>query len=120
VRSSDEAGNAGLSAQGSFTTDADITTPVLSELSVTVGADIAIIALVSDEEADVTIWYDTEADVTAGADTLSVSSDGTDTAHMLLIFGLEANTEYHFVIEAADVAGNATLTTEASFTTEAE
>ena len=98
----------------------DTTPPILSEISVLdVTTSSAMIAWFTDEEADSNIWYDTITPFVI-TETPTESSPDLVLNHKIAIFGLIPGTVYYYIVNSADVLGNATSSGEEAFDTLAE
>ena len=122
VRSTDPAGNTATSDEFTFTTDAapDETPPVLSDIASVVGMTSANVTWDTDEAATSKVFYGTVTPLDVNAvSTGMVESGLLVTNHDVLLVGLTADTTYYVIIESEDASGNATQSTEFSFTTDA-
>lgn len=117
VQSKDAQGNLSASADLTFTTATDSTAPVITEVSIsTVTSGSAIVNWTTNEPSRGTVYFSKTASLQpSGA--MSVMSTLLLTHHSLLLFGLDANTKYYFVVEATDAKGNVATAAEASLTT---
>ena len=116
VLSSDAAGNPALSADGTFTTSADITAPVISAVAVgSLTISSAAVSWTTDEAANSQVEYG----LTAAYGSLTVLDAGLVLAHDVPLAGLTAGTLYHFRVLSSDAAGNPALSADGTFTTTA-
>ncbi len=117
VRSTDASGNASVSGDYTFTTEApDTTPPVISNVqAINVTHNSATITWTTDEGADSRVEY--------GVDTNYGNSTTLDaslvTSHSQTITGLAAGTTYHFRVYSRDESLNSSVSGDYTFTTEA-
>ncbi len=91
----------------------------VSNVSVSeVDSDSALIAWMTDEEADSKVYYNTSSPVKPGEYKTEYSS-GLVEEHEIELKELTPETEYFFFVESEDSEGNNATSTEKSFTTEA-
>ncbi len=118
VRSKDAATNLTVSPDVSFTTSApaDVTAPVISGISATVGSTTAGINWTTNENANSKIYFGTVTPLVLGsASTLANAS--LVTAHTLSLSSLSASTTYYYVVESTDGSSNVSTSSQQSFTT---
>ena len=116
VKSTVDASTTVESSQTSFTTLAvpDTTAPIITDVATSsVATSSAVIGWTTDEAATSKVIY---ATVSLGSD-FDVSDSSLVTSHSLELTGLATSTEYFFIVESEDEAGNAATSTEDSFTT---
>lgn len=121
VQSADTAGNVKTSATLSFKTaaQADVTAPrILGLFAVSVTKDSARIVWITDERTDGKIWAGTASPVVTTGTATQASAD-LAFFHEMTLTGLTPSTAYHYVVRSADAAGNVTVSSEASFATNA-
>ncbi|KND47183.1 MAG: hypothetical protein AB199_01990 [Parcubacteria bacterium C7867-004] len=118
VGSQDAAGNVATSSNQTFVTAAapDTTGPVISLISSGTPSDTsATVTWTTNEAADSQLAYGTTASYGA-----TTTLDATlVTSHSVGLTGLTAATTYHFRIRTADGSGNATFSSDQTFTTNA-
>lgn len=133
VISTDTSGNAAWSAEGSFTTSADATAPVISGVAAPAGTITERSAIVwwnTDEPATSQVAYSTTTHAGQMYANVTVMLDAYDwktTENTLLvrmrgvsITGLLPGTTYYYRVISKDAAGNASYSDESSFTTSAD
>ena len=99
----------------------DTISPVISEISVLdVTTSSAMIAWFTDEEADSNVWYDTITPLVITDTTSAESSSDFVLYREIPLFGLTPNIAYYYIVNSADVLGNATSSGEEVFNTLAE
>ncbi len=115
VTAIDSSTNTSTSSDRTFTTTAlpDTTAPTISAVASTTGVTTATITYTTNEAASSTIDYG----LTTGYGSQATSS-GT-TSHSVSLSGLTSSTLYHYRITATDSSGNASSTTDLTFTTTA-
>lgn len=118
VKSTDNSSNQAVSTEITFTTseEPDATAPVISDISIDIGASTATISWATDESAKGKVSYATESLSTA-SEILEAASSEFLTAQSIELTGLTASTQYFFMIEAKDESDNIATSTEQSFTT---
>ena len=117
VLSSDAAGNPAVSADGTFTTSADSTAPVISAVAVgSLTISSAAVSWTTDEAANSQVEYG----LTAAYGSLTVLDAGLVLSHDVPLAGLTTNTLYHFRVLSSDAAGNPALSADGTFTTSAD
>ncbi len=100
------------------TATADVTPPVLSQVSATgIGSSAAHITWMTDEFATSKVWYATSSPITTGTSTPTTSSFALVINHDILLSGLAANTTYYYVAASTDASGNMSMSAQFSFTT---
>lgn len=115
ARSSDAAGNLGLSSDLTFTT-LDITAPSVSAIaSSSISSTAATITWTTSEAADTQVEYGT----TTSYGTTTTLVTALTTTHSSLLTGLSASTLYHYRVRSKDAVGNLTVSTDQTFTTSA-
>jgi len=98
----------------------DIVPPVISGISVLdVTTSSAMITWFTDEEADSNVWYDTITPLVI-TEIPTESSPDLVLNHKIAIFDLIPSTVYYYIVNSADVLGNATSSGEEVFDTLAE
>ena len=118
----DEEGNATSTIEQMFTTTSlppmplDISGPVISSVTETVGSSTVDISFETDEGATSKIYLSSSTPVDSLAE-FSLSVDSYALSHDFSFSGLATNTKYHYILNAIDEAGNRSTSTEASFTT---
>jgi peptidoglycan hydrolase-like protein with peptidoglycan-binding domain/lysophospholipase L1-like esterase len=114
VLSHDAAGNLATSSDQTFMTTAipDTTAPTISAIVSAPTSELVTITWTTDEPASSRVDYG----ATSAYGTAS-SSVSFGTSHSIRITGLAAATTYHFRIQSADAASNATTSSDLTFTT---
>ncbi len=123
VMSEDSSGNEAWSDEGTFTTEADATAPVISNVTATDISDTeATITWDTDEAATSQVEYGTTSASHGDYDTTTAEDASLVTSHMLVITGLTPGTTYYYRAISRDsaVPANEAVSGEASFTTEAD
>jgi len=119
VKSSDAYGNPAALEDKTFTTQADITPPVISNIASSVTTTTAIITWDTDELATSNVEYgldDTyELSAPVPADTLA-----DNISHTVALSGLLPNTTYHYQVKSSDAYGNPAALEDKTFTTEVD
>jgi hypothetical protein len=120
IEATDAAGNATLSSEMTFTTDApDTTDPVIDSQTIdTVTETSAEVHIATDEPTTAIVYFSTTTPVDTGT-ALSAVSATLSASHDVELTGLAAGTTYHVLAVVTDDAGNVTTSTETSFATEA-
>jgi hypothetical protein len=117
----DAAGNATTSSEMTFTTLAqpDVTAPTILSSSIgSITASSARLLFTADEAVTAKVYSSTTTPVDVSASATATAEAGTAaTSHDILLTGLAGGTTYHVRFIAKDPAGNATTSTELSFTT---
>jgi len=114
VYSRDAAGNRAVSADDTFTTATDSTSPVVS--ATTAGSPTGTSVTVTwttNEASDSQVEYG----LTAAYGSLTTLDGSLVTAHSVLVSGLTANTTYHYRVLTRDGTGNLTTSADGTFTT---
>src|SRR5213083_1791769 len=110
----DAAGNITTSAAVTVTVNNDLTSPVLSAVTVSsTGPDTATITWTTDEPADSQVEYG----LTTAYGSASALDTSRVTAHAVTLKGLAAGTLYHYRVKSKDAAGNLAVSPDAVFTT---
>lgn len=114
VRSRDGAGNEATSADQTFTTR-DITAPTISGIAVQDITDSsARITWTTNESANSSVSYGTTIAYSLG----TVTDTTRVTNHTMTLSSLVSATTYHFQIVSSDAAGNSSVSSDRTFTTE--
>lgn len=94
----------------------DVTAPVISNITNTIGATNATISWVTNEPSTSSIFYSTGASVDINnTATASITDDKLVTEHSVSIPGLVSSTIYHFILKSADALKNAVVSSEFTF-----
>ncbi|MBI3596887.1 MAG: fibronectin type III domain-containing protein [Nitrospirae bacterium] len=120
AESRDASANSATPVGASFTTQADGTPPVISNVSVlSVTSTSAVITWTTDESADSQIDYGPAG--YSNSTGLSDAPAGTNgvTSHNISVSGLLSDTIYHFRVRSQDAAGNLALSGDYTFSTAA-
>jgi hypothetical protein len=113
VKSRDAAGNPAVSADYTFTTEANSSAPVISEITVTdVTGKSAKISWTTDKPSDSEVEYW----ASPAASRIAASGDPV-TKHVLSLNGLQKGTAYRFHVRSRDADGNQAVSPELVFTT---
>ncbi len=116
LRSTDPAGNTGVSAFNFTTTAPRTTPPVFTNIGVSdLQPDQATFAWTTDEPADSQVEYGT----TNAYGSASTRDPNPTTAHFTLVNGLTPATTYHYRVRGTDAYGNAGVGPDGTFTTPA-
>ncbi len=92
----------------------DTTAPKISNVtSSNVGSVSATIAWTTDESASGTVEYGTTTSYG-----YSTSASSLATSHSIILLGLSGDTTYHYRVSAMDAAGNRSVSTDYTFTTQ--
>ncbi|MGE5541352.1 MAG: fibronectin type III domain-containing protein [Bacillota bacterium] len=94
-------------------TPADVTAPVISNVSVMPSATSTTISWTTDEATQGQVSYG----LTSGYGSSTTLESSATTTHSVTITGLTASTLYHFQISATDASDNTATTTDDTFTT---
>lgn len=114
----DASGNKATQTSFTVTVTADTTDPIISGIATTASSTGGTIAWTTDEPTTSEVFYSTSTPVNVNSDaTLSVLDKTLTKNHSLVIPALTSNTLYHFVIQSNDGSGNASLSSEGTFTT---
>ncbi len=122
VESKDAAGNTATSTESFFTTlaaCADVTVPVISDVSATASTTYATIAWTTNEPSTGKASYSLDPLATSTA-IMVQENTSLVASHSLGLTGLATSTKYYFKVESKDAAGNTATSTESFFTTLAE
>lgn len=104
-----------LGACGTTPPPADVTAPVLTELSAqNVATTSAKIRWVSNEPATSKVWYATSTNLSGAA---MIENTSLVSVHEIMLTSLNASTTYYYKVESKDAAGNIATSSSASFTT---
>lgn len=95
-----------------FTTAADTTGPVISNINVSAGTTTAGVAWSTDEASNSQVDYG----LTSGLGTTSTSVTMV-AGHSVQLTGLTSNTTYYYTVNSTDASSNATTSETATFTT---
>lgn len=96
----------------------DTTAPVISSIMTNVSGTNVTISWTTNELSTSNILYSTGTPVdTNSVSTPKVTDSALATNHSLSIPGLTSNTLYHFVLKSVDASNNASLSSEATFST---
>lgn len=120
IDATDNAGNTAASCGHTFVTEAepvpaDTMPPTVLEVTVTnITTDAATIEWKTDEVSSGYVEYGTTADYGS----VTVFGTALSTDHSQALSGLSPDTEYHYRVIATDEAGNETVTSDNTFTTE--
>jgi len=114
VISQDAYENEAVSAEYWFTTAADITQPVISDITASgVTSTTALITWTTNEAADSQVEYGT----TTSYGSSSPADPNLVTSHNVFLAGLAPNALYHYRVKSADASGNMTISPDQTFTT---
>jgi len=93
--------------------------PIISDISV-LGTTTSSTTVIwkTDEESDSTVWYDVTSPLSQNPEIESSSDKVLD--HEIDLFQLTPDTDYYYKVGSADILGNATSSSEMSFTTLSE
>lgn len=120
VRSRDAAGNLSASNDMTFTTlapPADTTPPSIADVAITLTTrSTALVSWTTNEATDARVYFSKVSPVNRDT-SARISSSAFLSAHVLQLYGLEANTTYYIVVESKDRTGNMTTGAELSFRT---
>jgi hypothetical protein len=116
VKSRDEAGNLGTSADFTFTTAAsDVTPPVISNVVANPSSNSATITWATNEASDTQVEYG----LTTAYGSTTTLNPAPVTNHSAPLSGLAVSTTYHYRVKSSDVAGNPSTSGDFAFTTTA-
>ncbi len=116
VESVDASSSVTKSAQFSFKT-LSVAAPVISMISVSsVSSSTATISWITDTLSTTKIYYSTSTPVNI-ASASAASSSTLVTSHSMVLTGLNANTNYFFIIESVDAISNTSRSNQFSFLT---
>lgn len=97
---------------------ADTVAPVISSISAVPSVTGGTVYWTTNENSTTKVYYGTNSSVDTNATTtLSVSNLSLVTNHGIAITGLTAGTQYYYVVESKDFAGNRATSTVNTFTT---
>ena len=114
VYSRDAAGNRAMSANGTFTTAADTTAPVVSANTASGATPTTVtVGWTTDEVSDSQVEYGL---TTAYGSTTTLDTSRV-TAHSVLVSGLTASTTYHYRVLSRDGSGNLATGIDGTFAT---
>jgi len=119
IQAVDAAGNVATAQELSFTTltAADTTAPVVSALTIdTITLNSAKVHITVNEAATAKVYFSTAAPVVV-ATAAHVDAAAAAATQVIDLTGLANGTTYHVVAVVTDAAGNATTSSELSFTT---
>ncbi|MBI2013636.1 MAG: fibronectin type III domain-containing protein [Candidatus Colwellbacteria bacterium] len=106
-------------AAGQDEEPADETAPIISDIEVTdITESSATVNWTTDEASTSRVYFGTSTPVDKET-AASVGDSNLAAAHSKNLTGLTAKTEYFFIVESIDEAGNTATSDEGSFTTEA-
>jgi len=119
--SKDGAGNETVSDEGSFTTLADTTDPVISDIrSSSITTNSAIVLWLTNELATTQVYYDAASHVAGVPGDYASSTQLVSTlsyGHGAAVAGLSPNTTYYYRTVSKDANNNEIVSSEQSFTT---
>ncbi len=115
VKSKDSSNNEAISTQYSFTTTADTTGPVISNILVSnITNTGATITWITNEPSTAQVLYG----LTPGALSMSTTEDtNLNTGHTVILTGLSSGFKYYFKVKSKDASNNETISSESNFTT---
>jgi hypothetical protein len=120
VRSKDASGNVSTSSEISFRTNslpADITSPVISQLSYLPATSTISVSWNTNESATSRVYFGTTTPVVATPTTPNVFDATLRQTHLLTVSGLSTSTVYYFAVESVDASGNKTVSPTFTATT---
>ncbi len=95
----------------------DTTAPVISAvLSKDITTTTAKLTWTTDEVSKSSVWYDTSNPVSTSSAATKTDSAFT-TNHSIALTGLTANTTYYYAVGSTDASGNASVSSQGTFTT---
>ncbi len=116
VKSRDAAGNLAVSGDFTFTTSADTTAPVISNIAAgNITATSATITWNTNENSDSQVEYG--LDTGYGLSAPVTPNPALVTAHSQVLSGLTAGTVYHYRVKSRDAGGNLAVSGDFTFTT---
>ena len=118
VKSRDAAGNLSVSTDRTFTTTAtpDTTPPTISSIAAgSITTTGATVTWTTNEAADTQVEYG----LTTSYGSQTTLNTSMVTSHSALVTGLTTNTMYHYRVKSRDAAGNLSVSTDRTFTTNA-
>ncbi len=116
VMSRDAAGNRAISADGTFTTSADTSGPVISAIAVgSITTTTAVVTWSTDEASDSQVAYG----LTTSYGSLTTLDTSNVLSHSVPLSGLTVGTAYHYRVMSRDVSGNLTTSADGTFTARA-
>ncbi|MCH8046452.1 MAG: trypsin-like serine protease [Planctomycetes bacterium] len=102
-------------ADNTQSTEPDVTPPVISDVTASsISGTSATITWTTDEAADSTVDYGL-----AALDEFSAGDAALVTSHSIILTGLSANTEYHYMVTSEDGASNSASSADFTFSTTA-
>ncbi len=114
VRSTDVAGNLGVTADSTFSTSEDDTPAMFAGISASdIGSTTATIVWATNAPASTQVDYGTGADY--GESTTPETTPVT--SHSQTLTGLTANTLYHYRVKSTDATGNLWISPDRTFST---
>ncbi|MBP7831817.1 MAG: fibronectin type III domain-containing protein [Candidatus Pacebacteria bacterium] len=117
VTSVDATGAQAYSNDATFTTNADATAPVISNIVATPSETGVVITWDTNEASSSYVDYGT--DDSYGTTTPEIDNVTRVTSHTVTITGLTANTLYHFRVNSTDASVNTATSSDDTFTTTA-
>ncbi len=123
VESKDPSGNISRSSIFSATTSAtppvvDSSAPTISNAVAVISSTTAKLSWNTNESATTKVYYSTSTPVNiSSTSTPFIESTTLVNAHSVTVTGLATSTTYYMILESKDAIGNATRTTEFSFST---
>ena len=102
------------------TTDTpDKTKPIISDIQVgSVTKSSALVSWKTNENAKVKLYYGTVDPLkTTATTTKSITDTSFGLSHIIFLSNLQASTQYYYILESVDVAGNKTLEVQRKFST---
>ncbi len=99
-------------------TTQDLIAPTITDVKIVTTTNKATITWHTSERADTTLFWNTSAGVNVSSTSTPKIANATETKdHKVVIPNLTASTTYYFVLRSKDHSGNATTSSEMSFTT---
>ncbi|HRH31588.1 MAG TPA: fibronectin type III domain-containing protein [Candidatus Paceibacterota bacterium] len=117
VTSVDATGAQAYSNDATFTTSADVTAPVISNIVATPGLNSVVITWDTNEASSSYVNYGPTTSY--GTTTTEIDTSPRVVNHTVTITGLTANTLYHFRVNSVDASANAATSADGTFTTTA-
>lgn len=105
------------SVDATFTTSADATAPVISNIVATPGLNSVVITWTTNEASSSFVNYG--ATTSYGTTTTEIDNVTRVTSHSVTITGLSSSTLYHFRVNSRDASSNLATSSDATFTTTA-
>jgi regulation of enolase protein 1 (concanavalin A-like superfamily) len=116
IVSTDETGNAGASADHTFTTGTcpppDVTPPVISAIATQPNVRSAYVTWTTDERSSSRVEFGTDTSYGQSVDDATLV-----TTHRVFLPTLDCGTQYHFQVSSRDKAGNLATSSDALLTT---